>query len=170
MKSQLASQIAIGCVVLFAAGTLASAAPLSTKGLNAEDAKRLATALAAIKKDPKFSETSARYAEARKAYVADRAKFPAEREHDVAVRYHQATREFDAAQRQALLAFDATLAPLLAKAGALNRGRVLNEGETVADSDSAKNPAIAPITDVPGLPRVLLIGDSISIGYTLPVR
>ena len=32
------------------------------------------------------------------------------------------------------------------------------------------NPALAPITDTPGLPRVLLIGDSISIGYTLPVR
>jgi hypothetical protein len=29
---------------------------------------------------------------------------------------------------------------------------------------------MAPIEDVPGLPRVLLIGDSISIGYTLPVR
>ncbi len=27
-----------------------------------------------------------------------------------------------------------------------------------------------PIQDAPGLPRVLLIGDSISIGYTLPVR
>jgi acyl-CoA thioesterase-1 len=34
----------------------------------------------------------------------------------------------------------------------------------------APNPALAPIADVPGLPRVLLIGDSISIGYTLPVR
>jgi len=32
------------------------------------------------------------------------------------------------------------------------------------------NPAMAPIEDVAGLPRVLLIGDSISIGYTLPVR
>lgn len=30
--------------------------------------------------------------------------------------------------------------------------------------------AFAPITDRPGLPRVLLIGDSISIGYTPPVR
>jgi len=28
----------------------------------------------------------------------------------------------------------------------------------------------APIEDRPGLPRVLLIGDSISVGYTLPVR
>lgn len=32
------------------------------------------------------------------------------------------------------------------------------------------NPAFAPIEDDPKLPRVLLIGDSISIGYTLPVR
>jgi len=32
------------------------------------------------------------------------------------------------------------------------------------------DPALAPITDDPALPRVLLIGDSISMGYTLPVR
>jgi len=32
------------------------------------------------------------------------------------------------------------------------------------------NPTMAPIEDVEGLPRVLLIGDSISIGYTLPTR
>ncbi len=32
------------------------------------------------------------------------------------------------------------------------------------------NPAMAVIKDVPGLPRVLLIGDSISIGYTVPTR
>ena len=32
------------------------------------------------------------------------------------------------------------------------------------------NPVYAPIKDKPGLPRVLLIGDSISVGYTLPVR
>lgn len=34
----------------------------------------------------------------------------------------------------------------------------------------APNPAFAKIEDKPGLARVLLIGDSISIGYTLPVR
>jgi acyl-CoA thioesterase-1 len=34
----------------------------------------------------------------------------------------------------------------------------------------AKPAAFAPIEDRPGLPRVLLIGDSISIGYTQPVR
>lgn len=33
-----------------------------------------------------------------------------------------------------------------------------------------QNPAFAPVEDNPALPRVLLIGDSISIGYTLPVR
>jgi len=32
------------------------------------------------------------------------------------------------------------------------------------------NPALAPIEDAAGLPRVLLIGDSISIGYTIGVR
>src|SRR5438270_12669603 len=34
----------------------------------------------------------------------------------------------------------------------------------------APNPAFREIQDVAGLPRVLLIGDSISIGYTEPVR
>ena len=40
-----------------------------------------------------------------------------------------------------------------------------------AKSKQAKpNPAFAKVEDVPGLPRVLLIGDSISIGYTADVR
>jgi acyl-CoA thioesterase-1 len=34
----------------------------------------------------------------------------------------------------------------------------------------APDPSLAPIQDQSGLPRVLLIGDSISMGYTLPVR
>jgi len=38
-----------------------------------------------------------------------------------------------------------------------------------ADSRS-KSPALLPVEDTPELPRVLIIGDSISIGYTLPVR
>ena len=33
-----------------------------------------------------------------------------------------------------------------------------------------QSPAFAPVTDKPGLPRVLLIGDSISIGYTVTVQ
>ncbi len=32
------------------------------------------------------------------------------------------------------------------------------------------DPSVVPVKDEPGLPRVLLIGDSISMGYTLPVR
>lgn len=34
----------------------------------------------------------------------------------------------------------------------------------------AVNPAMVAVQETPGLPRVLLIGDSISIGYTVPVR
>src|ERR1043166_3292284 len=35
---------------------------------------------------------------------------------------------------------------------------------------SPQSPAFAQVVDDPALPRVLLIGDSISIGYTVPVR
>jgi len=36
--------------------------------------------------------------------------------------------------------------------------------------DKSLAPALLPVEDVPGLPRVLIIGDSISIGYTREVR
>ncbi len=36
--------------------------------------------------------------------------------------------------------------------------------------EAATNPAMQPVADDPRLPRVLLVGDSISIGYTVPVR
>ncbi|TWT40735.1 hypothetical protein KOR42_48780 [Thalassoglobus neptunius] len=39
-----------------------------------------------------------------------------------------------------------------------------------AQQKKAPNPAFAEVTDDPKLPRVLLIGDSISIGYTVGVR
>lgn len=39
-----------------------------------------------------------------------------------------------------------------------------------AQKKRAPNPAFAKVADNPALPRVLLIGDSISIGYTLAVR
>jgi acyl-CoA thioesterase-1 len=39
-----------------------------------------------------------------------------------------------------------------------------------AQKDAKKNPAFAAVKDDPALPRVLLIGDSISIGYTVPTR
>lgn len=45
-------------------------------------------------------------------------------------------------------------------------------GQTDAPKPKKKkvNPAMVEVQDVEGLPRVLLIGDSISIGYTVPVR
>jgi len=43
-------------------------------------------------------------------------------------------------------------------------------GKSKAAPVRKKDPALAPVEDVAGLPRVLLIGDSISMGYTLPVR
>ena len=43
-------------------------------------------------------------------------------------------------------------------------------GQQTAKPPQPPNPAFAPIQDDPALPRVLLIGDSISIGYTLPTR
>jgi len=39
-----------------------------------------------------------------------------------------------------------------------------------AGAGQNQDPAYAEVQDQPGLPRVLLIGDSISVGYTLPVR
>lgn len=39
-----------------------------------------------------------------------------------------------------------------------------------AKAKKAPDPAYASVEDVPGLPRVLLLGDSISIGYTVAVR
>lgn len=36
--------------------------------------------------------------------------------------------------------------------------------------DGKLSPSLQPVVDVPGLPRVLLIGDSVSMGYTLRVR
>lgn len=46
----------------------------------------------------------------------------------------------------------------------------MNEGETVRDAAVPENKAMDKIVDVPGLPRVLIIGDSISIAYTVTVR
>lgn len=59
-----------------------------------------------------------------------------------------------------LIVLAMALGPLAAAAAA----------EKKAPVKKAPDPALAPITDVAGLPRVLLLGDSISIGYTLPVR
>lgn len=41
---------------------------------------------------------------------------------------------------------------------------------TLAQDKKKLPPVLAPIEDDPALPRVLIIGDSISMGYTLPTR
>lgn len=43
-------------------------------------------------------------------------------------------------------------------------------GFAQADNKKKQNPVTAPIEDDPALPRVLIIGDSISMGYTLDTR
>jgi hypothetical protein len=59
------------------------------------------------------------------------------------------------------LAVALALFPLLATA---------QDAKPKVKAKAAPNPAYAKIEDDPKLPRVLLIGDSISIGYTLDVR
>jgi hypothetical protein len=47
----------------------------------------------------------------------------------------------------------------------------LSAQEAQAKAKARKpHPSLVKVADEPGLPRVLLIGDSISMGYTLPVR
>ena len=51
--------------------------------------------------------------------------------------------------------------------------RLLSQGgpaAATAPSSPAPSPAFQTVTDVPGRPRVLLLGDSISVGYTPVVR
>jgi len=55
----------------------------------------------------------------------------------------------------------------------LLQGTIAQSAEKKKAAQPAKkqpSPAYAQIKDKPGLPRVLLIGDSISVGYTLAVR
>lgn len=49
-------------------------------------------------------------------------------------------------------------------------GRVQPASSVAQSQKQIQDLSIAPIAETPGLPRVLLIGDSISMGYTVPVR
>lgn len=60
---------------------------------------------------------------------------------------------------------------LLALCGAfVVQAAVFGQGQQTPPSPQPPHPALTDVTDVAALPRVLLIGDSISIGYTLPTR
>lgn len=52
----------------------------------------------------------------------------------------------------------------------LNASAMADDAKKKKKPARKPNPAMAKVEDVAGLPRVLLIGDSISIGYTVPVR
>ena len=62
------------------------------------------------------------------------------------------------------------IAPLCAEDNGAHKEKGMNEGETVDNAAVKGNKAMDAITDVAGLPRVLLMGDSISIGYTVATR
>ncbi len=63
----------------------------------------------------------------------------------------------------------ALLAGLAALAGPSEEPAESRQGAKSERSQEERE-ALRPVEDVPGLPRVLLVGDSISIGYTKPVR
>jgi acyl-CoA thioesterase-1 len=151
--------------LLLLAHFVSAADPPKLETLTIEESEKLATARTAALRAPAVQDVNEAYKKARKAYQLDRAKYPKDRDRNVAIEYRKATKALDDAVAKVMVAKDPSLAPLLTK---LPRKR--NAGETAADSDGLTNPAIAPIQDVAGLPRVLLIGDSISIGYTLDVR
>jgi len=133
--------------------------------LSPEEKQKMETAQAAALKDPAVVAAMQKLTEVRKAYQENQGRYPNDRDKTIGGEYRQAGKAATAALRQALLAADPSLAPLLDQP----KGRK-NEGEDATDSDTGNKAAVAPISDVAGLPRVLLIGDSISIGYTLQVR
>jgi lysophospholipase L1-like esterase len=49
-------------------------------------------------------------------------------------------------------------------------GQNLEPASAAKPAPKPTNPALVEVADTPGLPRVLLIGDSISMGYTVAVR
>lgn len=157
---------------LFLIFLVSTASIFAVEPLSDAEKKRLAEVELAAKRTPEMRAASQIYSEQRKAYLEDRRKFPADRNPAATKAWRVATAEYEEALKRAILGVDPAVEALLARRAELKKRGLdgANEGETVADSDSNRNDAMEPIEDEPGLPRVLLIGDSISIGYTLPVR
>ena len=153
-------------LLLAASNTSARAAePATLETLSAEEATKLEALKLKVQKSPELKPLVERWKKARKEYQVDRDKFPNQRDQKVALAWRKIEKELTEATRIAMLAADPSIKPLLAK-----KPRERNAGENATDSDAPRNTAVQPIQDVAGLPRVLLIGDSISIGYTLEVR
>lgn len=145
---------------------------LAIDPLTDAERKRLADAEQSAKRTPAMREVVTTYRAARTAYTEDRKKPTAEQDKNASKTYHDAKAVYEAELKKAIVSVDAALEPLLEKRAKLQKAGLdkANEGESMADSASAKNDAMKPVRDDPNLPRVLLIGDSISIGYTLPTR
>ena len=129
--------------------------------LTPEQKTQVDAAMSKALQEPGIAAVMSELAKARKAHQDERAKFPTERNNAVSAEYRRVQKVAADALTAALVAVDPDMAKIMT-------GK--NEGENATDSESGNKKAMAPITDVQGLPRVLLIGDSISIGYTLQVR
>lgn len=153
-----------------------SGAIVGRSPLPEEDAGKVQAAIASALEDEKIAPLAQKLADARTEYLADRKKFSAERSPEIKRRYQDALDAVVAAVRADIDANHPDAAAVLAKGSkkstADKKGATTAEyeGENALDSAARNKLAVQPIQDVPGLPRVLLIGDSISIGYTLNVR
>lgn len=143
---------------------------LAIDPLTDAEKKRLADAEQSAKRTPAMREVVTTYRAARTSYLDDRKKPVAEQDKNASKTYQAATTTYESALKSAVLTMDATLEPLWAKREALKKDGLDKANDSAAAAASKKDESLAPWTDDPKLPRVLLIGDSISIGYTLPVR
>lgn len=138
-------------------------------GLTLDEAQKMTAALEKATQQPDVIAVIADLTVARKAYQENQRKFPKERDPAVSTAYRKAGKQAADALRAAMIAADPATKPLFEKSLKTPK-RQRNEGENATDSDTGNKAAMAPVTDDPKLPRVLLIGDSISIGYTVQVR
>lgn len=143
---------------------------LAIDPLTDAEKKRLADAEQSAKRTLAMREVVTTYRAARTAYLDDRKKPAAEQDKNASKTYQAATTTYESALKIAVLTMDATLESLWAKREALKKDGLEKANDSAAAAASKKDESLAPLTDDPKLPRVLLIGDSISIGYTLPVR
>lgn len=131
------------------------------EGLTAAEKSNAAKALVKALESPGVVKALDATAEAREAYLQERKKLPAERSRQVAKDFLGAKKRATEALRAAILQADPSLEQTMGRR---------NEGENASDSEQGNKKAITAVVDIPELPRVLLIGDSISIGYTTLVR
>ena len=137
----------------------------NAEALTPEEKQKIEAAQETALKDPEVIAAMKALGEVRVEYQKNQDKYPDDRDKALGGRYRKIGKTAEEAFKKAMLAADPSVAEIIDRP----KGKK-NEGENATDSDTGNKAAVAPITDVEGLPRVLLIGDSISIGYTLQVR